>query len=50
MQKELNYKFRRGTTAWQSEDIRKLIIDESVTYITSAGTTAAPGEEAMDVS
>lgn len=50
VQKELNYKFRRGTTAWQSEDIRKLIVDESITYLTSAGTTTAPGEEAMDVS
>lgn len=40
VQKERDYKFRRGTTAWKKEDIRKLIIDENVTSI---------GEE-MDVS
>lgn len=31
--KERDYKFRRGTTAWKKEDIRKLIIDENVTSL-----------------
>ena len=31
--KERDYKFRRGTTAWKKEDIRKLIIDENVSSI-----------------
>ena len=33
VQKERDYKFRKGTTAWKKEDIRKLIIDESVSSI-----------------
>jgi 20S proteasome subunit beta 2 len=33
VEKERNYKFRRGTTAWKKEDIRKLIIDEQVSSI-----------------
>jgi len=33
VKKERDYKFRRGTTAWKKEDIRKLIIDENVTSI-----------------
>ena len=33
LQKERDYKFRRGTTAWKKEDIRKLIIDENVSSI-----------------
>ena len=33
VKKERDYKFRRGTTAWKKEDIRKLIIDESVSSI-----------------
>ena len=33
VEKERDYKFRRGTTAWKKEDIRKLIIDESVSSI-----------------
>ena len=33
VQKERDYKFRRGTTAWKKEDIRKLIIDENVSSI-----------------
>jgi 20S proteasome subunit beta 2 len=41
VQKERNYKFRRGTTAWKKEEIRKLIIDEQVTTL--------PGDE-MDTS
>jgi len=42
VQKERDYKFRRGTTAWKKEDIRKLIIDENVTSIVA-------GDE-MDIS
>jgi 20S proteasome subunit beta 2 len=30
VQKERHYKFRRGTTAWKKEDVRKLIVDEQV--------------------
>jgi len=30
VEKERDYKFRRGTTAWKKEDIRKFIIDEQV--------------------
>ncbi|EAU81477.1 proteasome subunit [Coprinopsis cinerea okayama7 len=33
VQKERDYKFRRGTTAWKKEDIRKLVIDEQVTAL-----------------
>ena len=33
VQKERDYKFRKGTTAWKKEDIRKLIVDESVSSI-----------------
>jgi len=40
-QKEKNYKFRRGTTGWTKESIKKLVTDEIVTQI--------PGE-AMDTS
>ena len=40
-QKEKNYKFRRGTTGWTKESIKKLVTDEIVTQI--------PGE-AMDIS
>lgn len=41
VEKERKYTFRRGTTAWKSESIRKLIVSEQVTPITG---------EAMDVS
>ncbi|TDL16297.1 20S proteasome subunit [Rickenella mellea] len=41
--KERNYKFRRGTTAWKMENIRSLVVDETVTLI------APPvGGDAMD--
>ena len=33
VQKERDYKFRRGTTAWKKEDVRKLIIDEQLMLI-----------------
>ena len=33
VEKERDYKFRRGTTAWKKEDIRKFIIDEQVSSI-----------------
>ncbi|GJJ15515.1 Proteasome subunit beta type-7 [Clathrus columnatus] len=48
--KERHYKFTRGTTAYQSENIRKYIVDESITYLTGSATTATTAEEAMDVS
>ena len=42
VQKERDYKFRRGTTAWKKEDIRKFIVDENVTSIA--------GDVEMDIS
>ncbi|KAF8962327.1 20S proteasome subunit [Flammula alnicola] len=33
VQKERDYKFRRGTTAWKKEDIRKFVVDEQLTLI-----------------
>jgi len=33
VQKERDYKFRKGTTAWKKEDVRKFVIDEQVTLI-----------------
>lgn len=41
VEKERKYTFRRGATAWKSENIRDLIVDEQITPL--AG-------EAMDVS
>ncbi|KIJ67254.1 hypothetical protein HYDPIDRAFT_173876 [Hydnomerulius pinastri MD-312] len=40
VEKERKYGFRRGTTAWKTEDIRSLVVSEEVT----------PVGEAMDVS
>jgi len=40
-QKERSYGFRRGTTAWKSESIRSLVVDETITPV---------GGEAMDTS
>lgn len=40
VQKERSYVFRRGTTAWKTEDIKSLIVSEEITH------TA----EAMDIS
>ena len=42
VQKERTYVFRRGTTAWKKEDIREMVVHET---ITSHGS----GEQ-MDVS
>ncbi|KAF6747216.1 proteasome subunit [Ephemerocybe angulata] len=33
VQKERDYKFRRGTTAWKKEEIRSLIVEETVTPV-----------------
>ncbi|EEB96094.1 hypothetical protein MPER_04826 [Moniliophthora perniciosa FA553] len=33
VQKEKNYKFRRGTTAWKTESIRKLVVNEEISPI-----------------
>lgn len=41
VQKERDYKFKRGTTAWKKEDVRKLVVDEQVTHI---------GGDEMDIS
>ncbi|TFY50490.1 hypothetical protein EVJ58_g11029 [Rhodofomes roseus] len=41
VQKERSYGFRRGTTAWKSESIRQMVVEEDITFI-------AP--EAMDTS
>ncbi|EJD00338.1 proteasome subunit [Fomitiporia mediterranea MF3/22] len=42
--KENVYKFRRGTTAWQKESVRNLVVDEEVVSLQTAG-----GDE-MDIS
>ncbi|PPQ64453.1 hypothetical protein CVT24_008463 [Panaeolus cyanescens] len=42
VQKERDYKFRRGTTAWKKEEVRKLVVDEQVTLL--------GGGDEMDVS
>ena len=39
VQKERDYKFKRGTTAWRKEEIRDLIVDEQITPV---------GGDAMD--
>ena len=50
-QKELTYKFRRGTTAWKKEKVRDLIVDEEVREIAPITATAvAQGGDAMDTS
>jgi len=41
VQKERQYGFRRGTTAWKKEDIRKLVVGEEMTLV---------GGDAMDTS
>jgi len=46
VEKELKYKFRRGTTAWKAESVRSLVVSEDVTPV--AGL--APEADAMDVS
>ena len=45
--KERSYQFRRGTTAFKKEEIRSLVVEEDVTYISA--TRGAEGE-AMDTS
>lgn len=46
-QKELTYRFRRGTTAWKTESIRNLVVDEQITPLPPALTA---GGDAMDIS
>ncbi|POW02532.1 hypothetical protein PSHT_12068 [Puccinia striiformis] len=41
--KELNYTMRRGTTAWIKQDIKKLIVSESVTRIGGGVVEGGPG-------
>jgi 20S proteasome subunit beta 2 len=41
VQKERTYGFRKGTTAWKKEDVRKLIVSEEMTLV---------GGDAMDTS
>jgi 20S proteasome subunit beta 2 len=43
VQKERAYQFRRGTTAWKKEDIRKFVVEETITVV-------GAGEDAMDTS
>jgi len=51
VQKERVYRFSRGTTAWTSERIRNLIVDEQITHISEGAPVAASGEaDAMDTS
>lgn len=33
VQKERDYKFRRGTTAWKKEQVRSLVTEESITLL-----------------
>ena len=46
-EKELHYRFRRGTTAWKSERVRDLIVDEQITHLPPA---VSAGGDAMDTS
>ncbi|KZT01667.1 proteasome subunit [Laetiporus sulphureus 93-53] len=39
VQKERSYGFRRGTTAWKSEEIRSLIVDEDIVHTSDAMET-----------
>lgn len=48
VQKERQYKFVRGTTAWRSESIRNLIVDEKVTLIGGDPQGIAAEGDAMD--
>lgn len=41
VQKERTYGFRKGTTAWKKEDVRKLVVSEEMTLV---------GGDAMDTS
>jgi 20S proteasome subunit beta 2 len=43
VEKERHYTFRRGTTAWKSENIRDLIVKEDITLVGATG-------DAMDTS
>lgn len=43
VEKERRYTFRRGTTAWKTENIRSLIVSEDVTLLSAGG-------DAMDTS
>jgi 20S proteasome subunit beta 2 len=43
VEKERHYTFRRGTTAWKSENIRDLIVNEDITLVGATG-------DAMDIS
>ena len=45
--KENTYKFRRGTTAWTKEDVRNLVVDETVVPLPPA---VLVGRDAMDAS
>ena len=49
-EKEQRYKFRKGTTAWKSENIRSLIVSEEVTPRAPAPAPIAAGGDAMDIS
>jgi len=50
-EKEGSYKFRRGTTAFKTEKIRHLVVDEQVRAVAPiTATVAAQSGDAMDVS
>lgn len=40
VQKERSYGFRRGTTAFKSEEIRNLIVGEDITHVSDAMDTS----------
>jgi len=56
VEKERRYKFARGTTAWKTESVRNLVVDENITHIsgnapgTAPAATVVAGGDAMDTS
>ncbi|PCH34724.1 proteasome subunit [Wolfiporia cocos MD-104 SS10] len=40
VQKERSYGFRRGTTAWKSEEVRQLVVEEEITHTGEAMDTS----------
>jgi hypothetical protein len=51
VQKELSYKFNRGTTEFyiNSERIRRMVVEESITPFESADYSSLPGKVATAV-
>ena len=47
VQKERSYTFRRGTTEYKKEEVRALVVEEDITFISGGRGTEG---EAMDTS